>query len=36
MTVFGACMHSYVENGDADMQRIKQTLDQAVAAANAR
>jgi len=36
MTVFNACMKSYVENGDADMQRIKQKLDEAVAAANAR
>ncbi len=36
MTQFNACMHSYVENGNADMQRIKQALDAAVAAANAR
>ena len=33
---FNDCMHSYVENGNADMQRIKQTLDAAVAAANTR
>jgi hypothetical protein len=31
---FNDCMHSYIENGNADMQRIKQTLDAAVAAAN--
>jgi hypothetical protein len=31
---FGACMKTYVDNGDADMQRIKQKLDEAVAAAN--
>jgi hypothetical protein len=36
MKGFNDCMHSYVENGNADMQRIKQELDQAVAAANAR
>jgi hypothetical protein len=32
---FNDCMHSYVENGNADMQRIKQALDAAVTA-NAR
>jgi hypothetical protein len=32
---FGACMRAYVDNGNADMQRIKQKLDAAVAAANA-
>jgi hypothetical protein len=35
LTAFGACMQTYIENGNADMQRIKQRLDQAVAAANA-
>ena len=33
---FNDCMHAYVENGNADMQRIKQKLDESVAAANAR
>jgi hypothetical protein len=32
---FNDCMRIYVENGNADMQRIKQRLDQAVAEANA-
>jgi hypothetical protein len=36
MTMFGSCMQSYIENGNADMTRIKQRMDQAVAAANAR
>lgn len=35
MSVFHACMQRYVENGDADMRRIKQKLDESVAAANA-
>ena len=33
---FNACMKSYIDNGNADMQRIKLRLDQAVAEANAR
>ncbi|HWY62356.1 MAG TPA: hypothetical protein VNW15_10695 [Rhizomicrobium sp.] len=33
---FNACMQTYVDNGNADMARIKHRLDQAVAAANAR
>jgi hypothetical protein len=33
---FNACMQTYVENGNADMARIKHRLDQAVADANAR
>jgi hypothetical protein len=33
---FDSCMQAYVENGNADMTRIKQKLDAAVAAANAR
>jgi hypothetical protein len=33
---FNDCMNGYVANGNADMQRIKQKLDEAVAAANAR
>ena len=32
---FNACMQTYIENGNADMMRIKQRLDQAVAATNA-
>ena len=35
MTAFNACMQTYIENGNADMMRIKQRLDQAVAATNA-
>jgi hypothetical protein len=35
MALFGSCMQTYVENGNADMARIKQKLDEAVAAANA-
>jgi hypothetical protein len=31
---FSACMKSYVENGNADMARIKQRLDAAVLQAN--
>jgi hypothetical protein len=33
---FNDCMNGYVANGNADMQRIKQKLDKAVAAANVR
>jgi hypothetical protein len=33
---FNDCMNFYVANGNADMQRIKQKLDEAIAAANAR
>jgi hypothetical protein len=33
---FNDCMNFYVANGNADMQRIKQKLDDAIAAANAR
>jgi hypothetical protein len=35
VTAFNACMQTYIQNGDADMMRIKQRLDRAVAAANA-
>jgi hypothetical protein len=35
MTAFNTCMLTYIENGNADMMRIKQRLDQAVAATNA-
>ncbi len=31
---FSACMKTYVDNGNADMARIKQRLDQAVMQAN--
>jgi hypothetical protein len=31
---FGACVNAYVANGNADMARIKQRLDQAVIQAN--
>jgi hypothetical protein len=31
---FNVCMKSYVDNGNADMTRIKQRLDQAVMQAN--
>jgi hypothetical protein len=31
---FNVCMKSYVDNGNADMARIKQRVDQAVAVAN--
>jgi hypothetical protein len=34
VTAFNACMQTYIQNGNADMMRIKQRLDQAVAAAN--
>jgi hypothetical protein len=33
---FNSCMQVYVDNGNADMMRIKQRLDQAVADANAQ
>ena len=33
---FDNCMQAYIANGNADMQRIKQKLDESVAAANAR
>jgi hypothetical protein len=33
-TDFNACMKAYVDNGNADMTRIKQRLDQAVTEAN--
>ena len=33
-TDFNACMKAYVDNGNADMTRIKQRLDQAVMQAN--
>jgi len=33
-TDFNACMKAYVDNGNADMTRIKQRLDQAVSDAN--
>jgi hypothetical protein len=32
---FNVCMKTYVDNGNADMARIKQRLDQAVTEANA-
>jgi hypothetical protein len=31
---FNVCMKTYVDNGNADMARIKQRLDQAVLQAN--
>ena len=31
---FNVCMKAYVDNGNADMTRIKQRLDQAVSDAN--
>ena len=34
MAVFNVCLKSYVDNGNADMRRIKQRLDAAIAAAN--
>lgn len=34
MTDFNACMKTYIDNGNADMTRIKQRLDAAVALAN--
>lgn len=35
MAVFNDCLKTYVDNGNADMRRIKQRLDAAIAAANA-
>jgi hypothetical protein len=32
---FGACINSYIANGNADMQRIRAALDAAVASAKA-
>ncbi len=34
--LFDACMRTYVENGNADMTRIKDRLNAAIAEANAR
>ena len=34
MTDFNACMKTYIDNGNADMTRIKQRLDAAVMQAN--
>jgi hypothetical protein len=35
IAAFNVCMKTYIDNGNADMQRIKERLDAAVAAVNA-
>ncbi len=36
LTAFNGCIQAYLANGNADMRRIKDALDAAVAAANAK